>query len=197
MDNLATKYSENRIIEREAEETDSLPTASNAVSEMDILHTTPAIKEIEEAKEVVDATVLETNLPEKVNDLRTMLDNLSEELNSWRTWHQTDYLAVIETLKSQVEEIQNEWNNVSGSITSQKEKLESLLQSFPGVIETATLKALTIRVAHLETLMSQLFSESQAQASAKGSRRQFIISLAALGVTIILWGVFIGLNFLK
>jgi hypothetical protein len=197
MDGLAIECSENRILRREAEEVDSLLTASEASSEEDIPDTTTAIKEVEEAKEVVDATVLETSLPEKVTDLRAMLDNLSEELNSWRTWHQTDYLGVIETLKSQVEEIQNEWNNVSGSVTLQQEKLESLLQSFPGVIETATLKALTIRVAHLETLMSQLFSESQAQASAKGNRRQFFISLAALGVTIILWGVFIGLNVLR
>ena len=197
MDGLAIKYLENRILEREAEETDSLLTASKAPSETDILETSAAIKEVEEVKEVVDANVLETSLPEKVTDLRTMLDNLGEELDSWKTWHKTDYLAVIETLKSQVEEIQSEWNSVSGSVTLQQEKLESLLQSFPGVIETATLKALTIRVAHLETLMSQLFSESQAHAAVKGTRRQFIISLAALGVTIILWGVFIGINVLR
>ena len=197
MDGLAIEYLENRILEREAEETDSLLAASEVPSETDTPDTTATIKEVEEVKEIIDATVLETSLPEKVTDLRTMLDNLSEELNSWKTWHQTDYLAVIETLKSQVEEIQSEWNNVSGSVTLQQEKLESLLQSFPGVIETATLKALTIRVAHLETLMSQLFSESQARASVKGTRRQFIISLAALGVTIILWGVFIGINVLR
>jgi hypothetical protein len=126
----------------------------------DLPETTIAIKQVEEVKEAVDATVSETNLPNKVTDLRIMLDNLSEEVESWRAWHKIDYLEVIETLKSQVEEIQNEWDNLSNSMALQREKLESLLQSFPGVIETATLKALTLRVAHLEELVSQLFSEA-------------------------------------
>ena len=155
------------------------------------------IKQVEQIKEAVDETVLETSLPDKVSDLRIMLDNLSEEVDTWRAWHKNDYLAVIETLKTQVDEVQNEWNNLSSSLNSQREKLESLLQSVPGVIETATLKALTLRVIHLEQLVSQLFQESQAKASLKGGRKQYIISLVALGVTIILWGIFIGINVLK
>ncbi len=99
-------------------------------------------------------------LPDKVTDLRLMLQNFSEELESWRAGHKTDYLEMIETLKTQVEEIQNEWDNVSNITATQHERAESLLDSFPGVIEAATLIALTLRVAHLEELVSQLFSES-------------------------------------
>lgn len=152
---------------------------------------------VEEIKENVNTTFSETNLPEKVSDLRALLDNLSEEVDSWRTWKQSDYLGVIETLKNQVEEIHLEWGNVSDSITLQHERLESLLQSVPGVIETATLKALSLRITHIEQLMSQLFHESKAKASASGSRKQLVVSVVALGVTIVLWGVFLGLNFIK
>jgi len=155
---------------------------------------TLTMKKVEEVKEAVDATVSETVLPDKVEELYSMLDNLSQEVEGWKTWHKTDYLGAIETLKTQVEEIQKEWLTISSGVSLQQEKLESLLQSFPGIIETSTLKALTLRIAHLEKLVSQIFSESQAKATVKGSRRQFIISLVALGVTIILWGVWIVLN---
>jgi lipopolysaccharide/colanic/teichoic acid biosynthesis glycosyltransferase len=77
---------------------------------------------------------------------------------------------------------------------SQREKLETLLDSFPGVIETATLKALSLRVTHLEKLMSQLFQESSTKINSRVAKRQLIISLAALGITIILWVVFIVIN---
>ena len=165
-----------------------------AADEMDIPDATSAIKEWEEVKEAVDATVSETSLPDKVTELYSILENLSGEVDSWKNWHATDYLAVIETLKSQVEEIQKEWNIVSSGVSLQQEKLESLLESFPGAIETATIKALSMRVTHLEKLVNQLLSESQAQTYVKGTRRQFIISLVALGVTIVLWGVFLGLS---
>jgi hypothetical protein len=157
----------------------------------------PVAEQVEEIKDSVNATFTETDLPEKVSDLRVMLDNISEEVDSWRTWQQVDYQGVIETLKSQVEEIQGEWGNVSSNIMNQHERLESLLQSFPGVIETATLKSLSLRVSHIEQLLSQLFHESQQKASTNGTRKQLIISLVALGVTIVFWGVFIGLRFMN
>jgi prophage DNA circulation protein len=157
----------------------------------------PVTERVEEIKENVSTAFSETNLPEKVSDLRVMLENLSEEVDSWRSWQQIDYLGVIETLKSQVEEIQSEWTNVSNSIRLQHEKLESLLQSVPGVIETATLKSLTLRIDHIEKLMSQVFHESQLQSASRGTRKQLVVSVVALGVTIVLWGVFIGLNFIR
>jgi hypothetical protein len=42
-----------------------------------------------------------------------------------------------------------------------------------------------------------LLAESQAQTYARGTRRQFIISIVALGVTIVLWGIFFGINLLS
>jgi predicted RNase H-like nuclease (RuvC/YqgF family) len=175
---------------KEAKEESTEP----AVGGMNIPDTTSAIKGWEEVKEAVDA-VSETSLPDKVIELHTILDNLSEEVHSWKDWHENDYLAVIEAIKSQVKEIQNEWNHLSSSVSRQQDKLESLLQSFPGAIETATIKALSLRVSHLEKLVNQLLSESQAQAYSKGTRRQFIISIVALGVTVVLWGLFLLINF--
>lgn len=155
------------------------------------------IKQVEEIKDVVNTTVSETSLPTKVVDLEDMLENLSEEVDSWKAWHKNDYLGALETLKSQVEEINKEWTNVSNTLMTQREKLESLLRSVPGIIETATLKALSLRVTHLEELMSQLFNESQSRAALRGSKKQFIISILALGITVILWAVFISINLVK
>ena len=42
----------------------------------------PVTEQVEVIKENVNATFSETNLPEKVADLRIMLDNLSEEVVS-------------------------------------------------------------------------------------------------------------------
>lgn len=149
-----------------------------------------------ESEEVVDFDIAETNLSGKMADLHVMLENLSEEVDGWRTWHKTDYLAVIETLKSQVLEIQDEWHSVATSMQNQREKLESMFQSFPGVIETATVRALSLRVSHLEQLVSQMLEESYVKKSIRSSRKQMIISLASIGVTVVLWGVFIIMNLL-
>ena len=160
---------------------------------MDISESTTGIK-TEEIKEVLDSSPAETILSGKMVDLHIMLENLSEEVDGWRAWHKTDYLEAIETLKSQVLEIQNEWHNVAISMQNQRDKMESMFQSFPGVIETATLKALSLRLSHLEELVSQLLQESYIKKSVRGSRRQLVISFVALGVTVVLWGVFIGIN---
>ncbi|MFC1898835.1 hypothetical protein ACFLXP_00665 [Chloroflexota bacterium] len=168
----------------------------NRSTEKDPVETEPTetletMKQVEEIKEAVDITVSEAVLPDKVEDLRDMLENLSEEVASWKTWQKNDHLGAIETIKSQVDEINNEWDNVSSNLLVQHEKLESLLQTVPGIIETSTLKSLSLRVTHLEQLLSQIFNESQTKVALKGSKRQFIISIVALGVTIILWGIFI------
>ena len=179
------------------ENTNELSLQEQEEPQFDLTETITATKQVEEIKEAVDITVTETSLPDKVIDLREMLENLSGEVDSWKTWHKNDYLEAIETLKSQVEEIHIEWGNVSNSLMAQREKLESLLQTVPGIIETATLKALSLRVTHLEKLLSQIFNESQTKATLKGSRKQFIISIVALSVTVILWTVFIIMNVIK
>lgn len=151
-------------------------------------------QEVQEIKEAVSSVVSETSLAERVEALRTSLENVSEEVEGWRTWRKSTYLEVLEALKSQVEDIHGEWDNVSARMKTQSEKLESLLQSFPGVIETSTLKALSLRVSHLEQLISQLFQESNAKSVSIGTRKQLVISLVALGVTVVLWVTFILLN---
>ena len=154
-------------------------------------------QEVEEIKEAVAGVVSETSLPDRVESLRSNIESLGEEVQSWRTWRKNTYVEALETLNSQVNEIQDEWTTVSASMKTQHERLENVLQSFPGVIETSTLKALSLRVTHLEQLVSQLFQESQAKSSTAGARKQFIISLVALGVTVVLWAVWIGLALLK
>ena len=154
-------------------------------------------QEVQEIKEAVAEVVSETSLPDKVEALRSNIESLSEEAQSWRTWQKNTYIEALETLNSQVSEIQNEWVTVSGSMKSQHERLEAALQSFPGIIEASTLKALSLRVTHLEQLASQLFQESQAKSSAARANKQLIISLTALGVTIVLWAIWIGLTLIK
>ena len=179
------------------ENTNELSLQEREESQPDLTETTTQAKQVEEIKEAVAETVTETSLPDKMSDLRTTLETLSEEVDSWRAWRKNDYLAAIETLKTQLDDVQTEWDNVSDAMQKQSEKLESLLQSFPSIIETATLKTLSLRVSHLEQLVSQLLNESQTETALKGAKKQYIISLVALGVTIILWAVFIVMNLIK
>jgi hypothetical protein len=156
--------------------------------------TEETIKQVEEIKDAVAETVTDTSMTDKVTDLHTMIDNITDEVDSWKSWHKTEYLEAMESIKSKVGEIEEEWDNVADSMKGQREKLETLLDSFPGVIETATLKALSLRVTHLEKLVSQLFQESYAKIAASGTKKQLIISLVALSVTVVLWIVFIIIN---
>ena len=71
------------------------------------------------------------------------------------------------------------------------------MESFPGIVEASTLKTLSLRVTHLEQLISQLFQESQAKFSAARAKKQLVISLTALGVTIVLWAIWIGLTLIR
>ena len=80
---------------------------------------------------------------------------------------------------------------------AQRERLESLLNTFPGAIETSALRALSLRLNHVEKLVSRLIKEEDVKSASTGTRRQYIISLIALGITVILWGLFIILDFLR
>jgi len=176
---------------------------TNEVSEKEVSSAEPLKaessirQEVEEMKEAVEGVVTQAALLEKVEALRTTIENLSEDVQSWRTARRDTYVEALETLKSQVDEIQSEWDNVSASMKAQRDRLESMLQSFPGVIETSALRALSLRVNHLEQLVSEVFQETHARSSAAGSRRQLIISLVALGITVVLWGIWIGLAVFK
>jgi len=158
----------------------------------------PALqKEVQEIKQAVDEAVTETNLTEKVDELRTNIEGISEEVQSSQAWSKDTYVEILEALKSQVNEIQSEWANVSATMKAQRERLESMLESFPGVIETASLRALSLRVTHIEKLVSKLIEESNAKSATARARKQLIVSLVALGITVILWGLWIGLTVTK
>ena len=73
---------------------------------------------------------------------------------------------------------------------TQRERLESMLEAFPSVIETTTIRALTLRLNHLETLVSNIIEESHKKLTVSRSRWQMIISIIALGVTIFFWAMF-------
>jgi uncharacterized coiled-coil DUF342 family protein len=140
-----------------------------------------------------DATA-DSTLNIRVEALRQTLNDLSQEVYSWRG--QNSYLEAIENLKQQVDEIQKEWNGVSEIMRLQRERLESLLQAFPGIIETSALRALSIRLSHLEEVVNQLVNEQQAKSTANSARKQLVISIVALVTSILLWGVFILMRFL-
>jgi len=151
------------------------------------------LQEVQEIKEGVNGVITDSDLTHKVDVLISNIEGISLEVQSWRTTRKDDYIETLESLKKQVSEIESEWDAVSVSMKNQREKLESLLESFPGIIETSTVRALSLRVTHLEQLTSELLSESAAKSSAAGAHKQLIISLAALGVTVILWVVWIAL----
>jgi hypothetical protein len=79
----------------------------------EFVDTEVTLKHVEEIKDAVAETVTDTTLTDKVSDLNTMLDNLSEEVDSWRSWHKTEYLEAMEAIKSHVGDIEFEWQNVS------------------------------------------------------------------------------------
>lgn len=159
---------------------------------------TPVIQqEMHEIKEAVSDVVSETSLPSKVEELRIIVENISEDVQNWKALRKDTYIESLETVKSQLEEIQNEWGTVSTRMRAQIEKLESLLESSPGIIEASTLRALSLRVTHLEKLVSGLVEESNAKSTASRARKQLIISLVALGVTVVLWSIFFVINVLR
>jgi len=151
-------------------------------------------QEVEGIKQAVDE-VCETCLDEKVDALRTNIDNITEDVEGWKIPEKDTYLEAFETLKGQVSEIESEWGNVSATMKTQRERLESLLESFPGVIETSSIRALALRITYLEKLVSSIVKESESKATASGTRRQLIISIVALSITVVLWGAWLGLNF--
>ena len=79
----------------------------------------------------------------------------------------------------------------------QVERLEALLESFPGAIETSAVRAISLRVTHLEQLVFELLEEYRAKSTARGARISLNVSLAALGTTIVLGGAWLGIGLLR
>ena len=143
--------------------------------------------EVEEIKDAVQEIVDDSILAAKVESLRITVEDVSGEIQSWRSGANHAYVEAIETLKVQVAETQQEWCSVSTTLSNQRERLETLLESFPGIIETSTLKALSLRVNHLEQLVSEIIDETNNKISKKLNGRQMKVSLAALGVMTGFW----------
>ena len=122
---------------------------------------------------------------------------LTEEVKSRRNGHKRPYMETLEALKLKVDEVQQEWTSVASTLHIQREKLETLLDSFPGAIEISAVRAISLRVTHLEQLVSDLLEEYRAKTTGRGVRSQLNVSLAALGTTIVLWGVWIGIGLLR
>ena len=146
-------------------------------------------KEVEEVTDNLREATDQSDLSEKVETLRESLENLGQEFRGWRG--QPHYLETIDGLKQQVDGIQQEWMTVSESMRLQRERLESLLQAFPGVIETSTLRALTMRLRHLEEVVSDLVESREHKISTTRTNKQLVISIVALIVSIISCGIFV------
>lgn len=146
-------------------------------------------QEVAELKEAVDEVVDEQRLTDKVESLRVSLDNLSSDVDTWKAKQKDDLLGALESIKYQVEEIEKEWDSVANSMKIQRERLESMLEAFPSVIETTTIRALTLRLNQLEKLVSNIIEDSHKKVTVRRARWQMIVSIIALSVTIFFWAM--------
>jgi ribosomal 50S subunit-associated protein YjgA (DUF615 family) len=156
-------------------------------------------QEVDEIREIVNNVVHDAPFTEKVHSLYDIIEEISQELKCRRNGQSGSRLTSLQSLESlrqHVDDLHQEWNSVAATLHTQRERLEALLDSFPGAIETSTVRALSLRVSHLEQLVAQLVEESRAESTAKGSRTQLYVSLAALGTTVVLWGAWITLGIL-
>ena len=153
-------------------------------------------QEVDEIREIVHGIIQDTPFSEKVHTLYDIIEEISDELRCRRNGQNGSRLHSIEALKQNIDELHQEWNSVASTLHAQRERLEALLDSFPGAIETSTVRALSLRVSHLEQLVAQLVEESRARSSAKGSRTQLYVSVTMLGTTVVLWGLWIGIGLL-
>jgi len=141
-----------------------------------------------------DTSPAEQSLSEKMEEFRENLESISQEAENQQVWPKAQYMQALNSLQDQIAAIQREFEVVSADYRGQRQQLESLLNAFPGTIEMSTLRALSLRVNHLESLVSELFKEKESKESAERARKQMIVSLVALGVTVVLWTVWVVLT---
>ena len=144
-------------------------------------------QEVEEIKDAVHGIVDDAGLAERVESLRITVEDIFGEVESWRSGRNRSYVDAVDTLRAQVAEIEEEWESVSSTLKTQRERLETLLESFPGIIETSAFRALSLRMTHLEKLVSQLMEESGAKSTRKITNRQLTVSIAGVAVMASLW----------
>jgi predicted nucleic acid-binding Zn-ribbon protein len=113
------------------------------------------------------------------------------------TNHVAEVSADVAALQQQVEDVQAEWQSLTAGLQAQRERLETLLQSFPSAVEVSAVRALAMRVTHMEELVDQLLGEQRDASARRSSRTQLYVSITALVVTVALLGIFIVTNALK
>jgi predicted nuclease with TOPRIM domain len=154
-------------------------------------------QQVEDIKAGVEGAVAATSLDEKVEALRAAIAHVSAEVAAWRGWQPSSTSETFAQLQEQVEDVQAEWQTLTAGLQAQRERLETLLQSFPSAVEVFAVRAQAMRVTHLEELVDQLLSEQRDASIRRSSRTQLYVSITALVVTVALWGFFIVTNALK
>jgi hypothetical protein len=52
--------------------------------------------------------------------VNAFIEDLNEELKSWRNGRKGPYLETLETLKQQVDEVRQEWTSVAGTLKTRR-----------------------------------------------------------------------------
>jgi hypothetical protein len=158
----------------------------------------PSTEALQQEVHDIQAAVLdvlqESSLDEKVEGLRVAVDHLNEGADSRVSRNGADS-GTFQQLKHQVDQVQTEWQALAASLHGQRERLEALLSSFPSVVEIAAVRALGLRMNLLEHLVTGIVDERDGRSSRRLSRTQLGISVAGLGVTVVLWGAFYSMRF--
>ena len=96
-------------------------------------------QEVSVIKDDIHEIINEAALAEKVELLRTTVNDLSEEVQAWRNGNNRSYVDSIMALQSQIAAIQEEWDTLFSTLRILWEKLEVLLERTPGIIESSRL----------------------------------------------------------
>lgn len=148
-------------------------------------------EEVREVRDAVSAAASDSNLADKVYALSNAIDQVTREVAGLRGVPKGPDIETFQALRSQVSEVRTEWESLNAGLQAQRDRLDTLLQSFPGAVEVSAVRALALRVSHLEALVGELMEGQRARSASRVARAQMLISIAALAVTIVLWAVWI------
>lgn len=129
----------------------------------------------------------ETSSADRVRELIHMVDSLAKQVKRWQETQDSTYHSTLEALESRVGEIGNELDQVSSRVNVYSEMFESPSESSLDSTDIPVLEHLAFRVAHLEKWVAKLDDSFRRDASL--ARKQFVISLVALGAATVFFGV--------
>ncbi|HEY33106.1 MAG TPA: hypothetical protein G4O10_08385 [Dehalococcoidia bacterium] len=135
----------------------------------------------------MNTTANETSSADRVKELIQIVESLAEQVRRWQDKQEKTYSSGLEALKSQVDEIGSELNNVSSCINTYNEVLESVPKSSLGATEIPVLEHLALRVTHMERWVAKL--EEKFRKDASMARKQFYVSLVTLAAAAVFLGV--------